>query len=131
MPARHRPKTQEPLVSDRHVYSYENDLPEPVLTEIKCLCIKWYGASEMDPEILRIAKLAFDAGRSNGPSHKLVAYGWRSLRDGSYGDKIAPINYAMHERNMEKLRNDPWVKNGAAEIVPLYADCSTATTEKP
>lgn len=63
----------------------------------------------------------------SGPSHKLVAYGWRSLRDGSYGDKIAPINYAMHERNMEKLRNDPWVKNGAAEIVPLYADCSSAT----
>lgn len=51
-----------------------------------------------------------------------VAYAWRSKRDGSYGDRIEPVGYVMHKERMEKLRNDHWVRKGAAEIVPLYAE---------
>lgn len=44
------------------------ELPTDVLTEIKALCIKWYGASELDPEIVRIALLAYRSGRDATPS---------------------------------------------------------------
>lgn len=64
----------------------------------------------LDPEVRALS------ARSTEP----VAYAWRSLSDGSIGDRIAPTGFVMFEKKMEELRNDPWVKNGAAEIVPLY-----------
>lgn len=49
-----------------------------------------------------------------------VAYVIRSLRDGSIRDEIAPVGWRTFDYKMAKLREEPWVKNGIAEIVPLY-----------
>ncbi|MFN5802722.1 MAG: hypothetical protein ACK44V_07770, partial [Burkholderiales bacterium] len=35
-------------------------------------------------------------------------------------DEIAPTGWSTFESKIEKLRADPWVQNGIAEIVPLY-----------
>lgn len=51
---------------------------------------------------------------------KPVAYVVQSLRDGSIGAEIAPVDYAMFDQRMENLRNSTWVKAGAARLVPLY-----------
>lgn len=65
-----------------------------------------------------------DAGKATRPEGgAVVAYGIRSKRDGSYFEKIVPVGYVMFDKLMAQMRDEPWVKNGAAEIVPLYAQC--------
>lgn len=59
-----------------------------------------------------------------------VAYVVRALSDGSICSEIAPVNYLMHDYDLEKLKNDPWVVNGKAEIVPLYLSAVSETEEK-
>lgn len=53
-------------------------------------------------------------------AQKPVAYVVQSDSDGSIGSTIAPCNYAMFAHRLEELKNEPWVKNGIAKIVPLY-----------
>ena len=50
-----------------------------------------------------------------------VAWVVQADKDGSIGSKIAPVNYAMFKDNLAKLHEEPWVKNGAAKVVPLYS----------
>jgi hypothetical protein len=49
-----------------------------------------------------------------------VAYVLRTLSSKSISDEIAPTGWSTFESKIEKLRADPWVQNGIAEIVPLY-----------
>lgn len=53
-------------------------------------------------------------------AQKPVAYVVQSDSDGSIGSTIAPCNYAMFADRLEELKDEPWVKNGIAKIVPLY-----------
>lgn len=62
-----------------------------------------------------------DASAASEIAPKPVAWAWRSKNDGSYSDKVVPVGYVTFVRRMEELKSDPWVKNGHAEIVPLYA----------
>jgi hypothetical protein len=54
------------------------------------------------------------------PEQDPVAYVLRTLSSKSISDEIAPTGWSTFESKMEKLRADPWVQNGIAEIVPLY-----------
>lgn len=49
-----------------------------------------------------------------------IGYVFRSKRDGSIGNEIAPVGWATFESQMEKLRQHPWLKIGQGEIIPLY-----------
>jgi hypothetical protein len=49
-----------------------------------------------------------------------VAYVIRAINSKSISDEIAPTGWSTFESKIEKLRADPWVQNGIAEIVPLY-----------
>jgi len=50
-----------------------------------------------------------------------VAWCQQSNRDGSYGVPVVFAGYAMYEENLAKAKQDPWIVNGAAKLVPLYA----------
>jgi hypothetical protein len=50
-----------------------------------------------------------------------VAWCLQSNGDGSYGEPVVFTGYAMYEQNLAKARQDPWIVNGAAKLVPLYA----------
>ena len=65
--------------------------------------------------------------RHPGPKYEIVAYVVRSRSDGSFFDRIAPINYIEFKDRLDKLRAEPWVVNGSADIVPLYElrECAT------
>jgi hypothetical protein len=54
------------------------------------------------------------------PEQDPVAYVLRTLSSKSISDEIAPTGWSTFESKIEKLRADPWVQNGIAEIVPLY-----------
>ncbi len=54
------------------------------------------------------------------PEQEPVAYVLRTLSGKSISDEIAPTGWSTFESKIEKLRADPWVQNGIAEIVPLY-----------
>lgn len=54
------------------------------------------------------------------PVAMLVGYVFRSKRDGSIGNEIAPVGWATFESQMEKIRQHPWLKLGQGEIIPLY-----------
>lgn len=54
------------------------------------------------------------------PEQGPVAYVLRTLSGKSISDEIAPTGWSTFESKIEKLRADPWVQNGIAEIVPLY-----------
>ena len=54
------------------------------------------------------------------PEQDPVAYVIRTINSKSISDEIAPTGWSTFESKMEKLRADPWVQNGIAEIVPLY-----------
>lgn len=56
-----------------------------------------------------------------------VAWAMRTKSDGSFFSEIVPVGYSMFNDRMEKLRAEPWVKCGRAEIVPLYAAPITAS----
>lgn len=49
-----------------------------------------------------------------------VAYVIQATSDGSIRDEIAPVGYTMFDRRLAALKDDPWVKNGGAKVVPLY-----------
>lgn len=54
---------------------------------------------------------------------KPIAYGARSVRDGSFlPDTLAWCRWTTFEQDLEKARAHPWVVNKAATIEPLYAD---------
>ena len=65
--------------------------------------------------------------RDDGPKYEIVAYVVRSRSDGSFFDRIAPINYIEFKDRLDELRAEPWVVNGSADIVPLYElrECAT------
>jgi len=50
-----------------------------------------------------------------------VAWCQQSNRDGSYGVPVVFAGYAMYEENLAKAKQDTWIVNGAAKLVPLYA----------
>jgi hypothetical protein len=50
-----------------------------------------------------------------------VAWVVQSKNDGSIDTVIAPVKYIMFDLLLARLNDDPWVKLGVAEIVPLYA----------
>ena len=54
------------------------------------------------------------------PEQDPVAYVFCILSSKSISDEIAPTGWSTFESKIEKLRADPWVQNGIAEIVPLY-----------
>lgn len=68
-------------------------------------------------EIVRTQLLA----AIQAPQGEAVAYGLRSLRDGSFTDQIAVCGWVTFGQRLDKLKADPWIKAGIAEIVPLYA----------
>jgi hypothetical protein len=50
-----------------------------------------------------------------------VAWCLQSNRDGSYGVPVIFTGYAMYKQNLTKARQEPWIVNGVAKLVPLYA----------
>ncbi|MCA2862862.1 MAG: hypothetical protein IM323_05080 [Microcystis sp. M049S1] len=63
------------------------------------------------------------------PEQDPVAYVLRTLSSKSISDEIAPTGWSTFESKMEKLRADPWVQNGIAEIVPLSFYTATQQRE--
>jgi CO dehydrogenase/acetyl-CoA synthase gamma subunit (corrinoid Fe-S protein) len=49
-----------------------------------------------------------------------VAWVVQSNNDGSIFSTIAPCGYATFEKEFAKLKDEAWVKNGIAKVVPLY-----------
>lgn len=62
----------------------------------------------------------YDALYKAQPEQDPVAYVIRTLSGKSISDEIAPTRWSTFESKIEKLRADPWVQNGIAEIIPLY-----------
>lgn len=50
-----------------------------------------------------------------------VAWVMQANSDGGYGAEIAVVGWSTFEKQMDKLRANPWVLAGKAKIVPLYA----------
>lgn len=59
-----------------------------------------------------------------------VAYAVRTKSDGSFFSEIAPVGYTMFNDRLAELKDQPWVKCGRAEIVPLYEAPVSATAIK-
>jgi hypothetical protein len=49
-----------------------------------------------------------------------VAWVMQSIRDGSISGEIAPTGWATFNERLAQLKNNPWVLNGVAKMVPLY-----------
>jgi hypothetical protein len=42
-------------------------------------------------------------------------------KDGSIGKEIAPVGWSTFDKELAKIKAHPWVVNGAAKVIPLYA----------
>ena len=61
-----------------------------------------------------------------------VMYGIQSVCDGSMFQDIAMAGWFDSSEQMERLKSEPWVKNGSAKIVPLYLAAPVAPqTQEP
>jgi hypothetical protein len=50
-----------------------------------------------------------------------VGYVMQAKKDGSIGKEIAPVKWSTFEKELAKIKAHPWVVNGVAEVIPLYA----------
>jgi hypothetical protein len=73
-------------------------------------------AKKNTSEAIPVLRAAIEQAEIQEP----VAYVLRTLSSKSISDEIAPTGWSTFESKIEKLRADPWVQNGIAEIVPLY-----------
>jgi hypothetical protein len=102
-------------------YSQEDAIFERALHE----CIAKHSAvlrerlAQPDP-LQRFTDVQQEIEAALTPEQDPVAYVLRTLSSKSISDEIAPTGWSTFESKIEKLRADPWVQNGIAEIVPLY-----------